>query len=109
MPNSNSQIAHLLEKQKLQEQKIRELEESHNEQVHLINQYKQRADEKTKFSLEMINNSMEAVDLIRKYKNDGNRKGQENQSFRREAQVVEQKINKCQEAIQNDLIPQEQS
>lgn len=56
-------------------------------------------DDKTKFSLEVVNKSMLAVDLIRKYKQDGPRKGHESQSARREVDEVEEKIIKCQEAI----------
>jgi len=37
----------------------------------MINHYKQLNEEKTKFSLEVVNKSMFAVDLIRKYKEEG--------------------------------------
>lgn len=47
---------------------IGELEESHNEQLNIVNYFKGKSDEKTKFSLEVINKSMGAVELLRKYK-----------------------------------------
>jgi hypothetical protein len=37
----------------------------------MIEQYRRMSEEKTKFSLEVINKSMLAVDLIKKYKDDG--------------------------------------
>lgn len=45
-----------------------DLEASHNEQLVMINHYKQLSEDKTKFSLEVVNKSMLAVDLIRKYR-----------------------------------------
>lgn len=97
MHHSNTQ--QLTKSLKQQEQRIRELEASHNEQIHLINHYKQLSEEKTKFSLEVVNKSMKAVDLIRSFK-EGNRK-----QGHKEVEEVEKQIMQCQEGIQKDLIP----
>ena len=40
----------------------------------IIGHYKQMSEDKTKFCLEVINKSMMAVDLIRKYKDGGGSK-----------------------------------
>jgi len=75
------------------------------------------SEEKTKFSLEVINKSMLAVDLIRKYKDDGSNTGKaaaganaatasgSGHPTKKEVDDVEKKIIQCQEAIQKDLIP----
>lgn len=46
------------------------LEQSHNEQYKLINYYKELSEAHTKFSLDVMNKSMLAVDLIKKYEQD---------------------------------------
>jgi len=61
----------------------------------MINHYKQMSEDKTKFSLEVVNKSMLAVDLINKYKQEGKAKG----ASKQEINEVEEKIIKCQEAI----------
>jgi hypothetical protein len=64
----------------------------------MINHYKQLSEEKTKFSLEVVNKSMLAVDLIRKYREtwqqEGGRKGMEGNRAhsRQEVDEVEGKI-----------------
>ena len=75
------------------------------------------SEEKTKFSLEVINKSILAVDLIRKYKDDGSNAGKAaaganaanapgpGHPTKKEVDDVEKKIIQCQEAIQKDLIP----
>lgn len=55
----------------------------------MINYYKHMSEEKTKFSLEVVNKSMLAVDLMHRYKVDS----------KIEVDDVENKIIKCQEAI----------
>ena len=82
----------------------------------MINHYKQMSEEKTKFSLEVINKSMLAVDLIRKYKDDGSNAGKaatganganaagSGHPSAKEVEDVEKKIIQCHEAIQKDLI-----
>ena len=79
------------------------------------------SEEKTKFSLEVINKSMLAVDLIRKYKDDGSNAGKaatganganaagSGHPTKKEVEDVEKKIIQCQEAIQKDLIPTDPS
>lgn len=58
------------------------------------------------FSLEVINKSMLAVDLIRKYKEDNGRPGTKLPS-KADVEAVEKIIIECQESIQKDLIPEE--
>jgi hypothetical protein len=58
------------------------------------------SEDKTKFCLEVINKSMMAVDLIRKYKDGGGSK----QPSPQEVDEVEAKITQCQRAFQNELI-----
>ena len=70
--NESSQSAQSKKIVELQ-QRIHELEESHNEQVQLINKYKTMSEDRTKFSLEVVNKSMMAVDLIRTYTSDNHR------------------------------------
>ena len=73
----------------------------------MIEQYRRMSEEKTKFSLEVINKSMLAVDLIKKYKDDGqssaaqsaNGSKQSNYRMNKELEDVEKKIIECQEAI----------
>jgi|TARA_B110000305_G_scaffold188933_1_gene210800 hypothetical protein len=77
---------------------IGELEESHNEQLNIVNYFKGKSDEKTKFSLEVINKSMGAVELLRKYKDQGKPSQDEVNQF-------ENQISVWHEALQNDLIP----
>ena len=60
---------------KLQEKAIAALEDSHNEQLNLYEYQMKQSDQKIQFSLEVINKSMLAVDLIRKYKEEGGRSG----------------------------------
>jgi len=85
----------------------------------MINHYKSMSEEKTKFSLEVINKSILAVDLIKKYKDDGSNAGKaatganganaagSGHPSAKEVEDVEKKIIQCQEAIQKDLIPTE--
>jgi|APSaa5957512535_1039671.scaffolds.fasta_scaffold329209_2 hypothetical protein len=58
----------------------------------MINRYKLMSEEKTKFSLEVINKSMLAVDLIRRYK-------AESAPSKEEVDSVEERIIACHEAI----------
>ena len=53
------------------DQYINDLKKSHNEQINMIEKYKKTSEEKTKFSLEVVNQSVRFVDLIRKDKEDG--------------------------------------
>lgn len=100
----------LLQTTKMQEQRIGELEDCHNEQVTMINHFKQLSEEKTKFSLEVVNKSMLAVDLIRKYKEDAKHIADKSRPpHKTEVDDVEAKIISCQEAIQKDLIPTDPS
>jgi len=71
----------------MQEQRIRELESSHNEQLNLINHYKTLSEQKTQFSLEVVNKSMKAVDLIKQFK-EGNMK-------QAEVEEVAEQITQC--------------
>jgi hypothetical protein len=57
------------------------------------------SEEKTKFSLEVVNKSMKAVDLIRSFKEVNRKQGY------KEVEEVEKQIMQCQEGIQKDLIP----
>jgi hypothetical protein len=58
------------------------------------------------FSLEVINKSMLAVDLIRKYKEEGGRAGSRHPS-KQEIEDVEKIIIQCQESMQKNLIPED--
>ena len=58
------------------------------------------------FSLEVINKSMLAVDLIRKYKEEGGRSGSRHPS-KQEVEDVEKIIIQCQESMQKNLIPED--
>jgi hypothetical protein len=77
---------------------------SHNEQLQMINHYKQMNEEKTKFSLEVVNKSMFAVDLIRKYKGK-DASSHQRHSSKNDLDDIEAKIIQCQASIQKDLIP----
>lgn len=86
-----------ISKLKEKDQYINELKQSHNEQLNMINHYKGLSEDKTKFSLEVVNKSMLAVDLIRKYREEGG--GKKSHNSKKEIDDVEEKIIKCQEAI----------
>lgn len=84
------------------QQRIQDLEASHNEQVQMINKYKQMSEERTMFSLEVVNKSMLAVDLIRKFKEDLSKSPGAERALgasKLEIDEVEAKIIKCQSAI----------
>lgn len=91
---------------KLQEKAIAALEDSHNEQLNLYEHYKKLSDQKMQFSLEVINKSMLAVDLIRRYKEEGGRAGSRHPS-KQEVEDVEKIIIECQESMQKNLIPED--
>ena len=65
----------------------------------MINRYKLMSEEKTKFSLEVINKSMLAVDLIRRYKtegsNNGRGAGEDDVPSKEEVDGVEERIIAC--------------
>jgi hypothetical protein len=64
----------------------------------MINRYKLMSEEKTKFSLEVINKSMLAVDLIRRYKGGSNNArgaGDEDVPSKEEVDGVEERIIAC--------------
>ena len=71
-----------------------DLEASHNEQLVMINHYKQLSEDKTKFSLEVVNKSMLAVDLIRKYREEA-KLGDLRMQNTAEIDEVEAKIISC--------------
>lgn len=59
----------------------------------MINRYKLMSEEKTKFSLEVINKSMLAVDLIKKYKTNDGKAG--DVPSKEEVDGVEERIIAC--------------
>jgi hypothetical protein len=60
----------------------------------MINHYKQLSEDKTKFSLEVVNKSMLAVDLIRKYREEA-KLGDLRMQNTAEIDEVEAKIISC--------------
>lgn len=67
---------------KLQERVISALEDSHNDQLVVIEHFRRMSEQNQKFSLEVINKSMHAVELLRTYKKERNneRKNQNSDS-----------------------------
>jgi len=60
----------------------------------MINHYKQLNEEKIKFSLEVVNKSIFAVDLIRKYMEEG-ANSHSRHSFKNDLDDIEAKIKQC--------------
>lgn len=76
---------------------INALEVSHNEQVQVVEHFRGMSNQNQKFSLEVINKSMLAVEMIRTYKKErsGDRKESSNTPTDEQVENLEKMITAC--------------
>lgn len=93
------------EKQAYLQQQIQDLENSHNEQLEMINHYIALTQQKSKLSLQVFNSAQRAVGLTKKYMEEMKNMNKASNNTQKEIEENENQIQLFEQQITNDLIP----